>query len=112
MWNPMTANVTRPTWTIDNMNNRTPVWPEAPTHTVDGCAFAPSSSEATEVNTAGRMGNREGGNLFAPLGADIEPADRIEAGGSMYRVLSFPARWESRFGSLSGTVATLERIEG
>ncbi|MBF9135322.1 hypothetical protein I0C86_41465 [Plantactinospora sp. S1510] len=59
---------------------------------IAGCLFAPGPSAemlngATQVDTDG--------TVYAPVGADIEPTDKLRIRGDVYEVVGRPRRWDS-----------------
>lgn len=81
-----------------------PVGVDAAPRPVDGCLVAPGSSiensdHANQVTTDL--------TLYAPIDADILPADRVIVRGDTYEVDGYPQRWGT-----SGLVIGLRRVTG
>jgi hypothetical protein len=106
------VTVRRPT--LDRFGD--PVLP-TPTHTVEGCAWAPrSETEITDL----RQTSITGYWLFAPFGADIEHSDEVIIPGIVdggepivWQVRGEAGRWESPWTHIEvGSQLALERATG
>lgn len=88
-------------------------------HTITGCAVAPSFSGGGRDRSTEQGGNladtvSTGQVLYGPYDADIQASDVIETpDGLRYQVQGDIARWASPFtGVRSGCQVTMERVRG
>ena len=87
------------------------------THELHGVAVAPAMSnrgsssfgvDGVEQADAIAVSAR----LYAPMGADIRPGDRVVSRGVQYRVAGSPRRWQFVFtGGAAGCVCDLEEVQ-
>lgn len=105
-----TITVVRPTWVADAYGDLQPTGP--PTRTdINDCAIAPRSS--SDVTEPARQGVLIGLTVYAPIGADIQPADQIEIDGVLFDIDGDVGRWRSPFSTIvDGTEVALRRAIG
>lgn len=104
-----TVVVIRPAW-INERGDLVPDWAHAAEHTISRCRVQPVSGDETVSTTRDATVWRWA--LFAPVGADIQPRDRIRWGGDLYDVAGDVRRWTSATGALAHAEVSLTRVEG
>lgn len=84
-----------------------PDWSAATAHPVAGCSFQPSSGGEDRTN---RDAITTLATVYAPAGADIADADRIEFGGVTYDIDGPVRRWQT--GVLDHLEVSLRAVAG
>jgi hypothetical protein len=107
---PVTITVVRPTWVEDAYGDLQPTGP--PTFTdIEGCAVAPRSS--SDVTEPARQGVLIGLTVYAPIGSDIQPTDRIDYDGNSFEIDGDIGKWRSPFSPIvDGIEFALRRAIG
>ena len=105
-----TITVVRPTWVLDDYGDLQPTGPPTRTDITD-CAVAPRSS--SDITEPARQGVLIGLTVYAPIGADIQPTDRIEFDGDLFDIDGDIGKWRSPFSTIvDGIEFALRRAIG
>ncbi len=72
---------------------------------VPGCLFAPGPSRELGFGTNQVDSD---GTVYAPVGTEVHPADRVRVRGDVYSVVGEPQDW----GANAGVVIVLRRVTG
>lgn len=79
---------------------------------VDGCLFAPASSEVT-MDANHVLEVHDTPQLFLPPGVDVEVGAVVVVRGEAYQVVETPQRWSSPVnGAAVGVVVKIQKVEG
>lgn len=82
------------------------------THELHGVAVAPAVSNIGVDGAEQADAIAVSARLYAPMGADIRPGDRVVSRGVQYRVAGSPRRWQFVFtGGAAGCVCDLEEVQ-
>lgn len=102
--------VIRPTVTTDRRGDTVHTYGATATHQVVGVAVEPR--ESREVND-GRTATVVGLNLYLPVGADIEPTDRLVVRSETFEADGEMADWRHPLAAgVGGLVLAVKRVAG
>lgn len=75
--------------------------------TVSGCELQPVASDTAWTDTSQAVTIEA--RLWLPAGTDIQPDDRVEAGGVLYAIQGAPKPWQSPTGAVDHIECDLVR---